>query len=105
MWEDIIALPLPRVQVLYCVTTAITHYGRGIAYAALGDLESAIGRERELYRVARKKTIPPTRKDCPNLITDVLKVADAMLDGEIQYRQRGFDRAFESLRMAIHKVR
>lgn len=60
----------------------MTHYGRGIAYAAMGDLENAT-RERELYHVA-KKTVPPTRKDFPNLISDVLKVADAMLDGEIQ---------------------
>ncbi|KAJ5121702.1 TPR domain protein [Penicillium atrosanguineum] len=100
MWKEIIALPLPKDQALYCVTTTMTHYGRGIAYAALGDLDNAT-RERELYHVA-KKTVPPTRKDFPNLITDVLKVADAMLDGEIQYRQGDFDKAFESLRKAIH---
>ncbi len=85
---------------MYCVTTTMTHYGRGIAYAAMGDLENAT-RQRELYHIA-KNTVPPTRKDFPNLISDVLKVADAMLDGEIQYRQGDFTKAFESLRRAIH---
>lgn len=38
MWKEITALPLPKDQLLYCVTTTMTHYGRGIAYAAMGDL-------------------------------------------------------------------
>jgi tetratricopeptide (TPR) repeat protein len=66
----------------------------------MGSLDNAT-RERELYHAA-KMTVPPTRKDFPNLITDVLKVADVMLDGEIQYRQGDFDKAFESIRKAIY---
>ncbi|KXG47782.1 Tetratricopeptide TPR2 [Penicillium griseofulvum] len=100
MWEEIKNLPLPEDQALYCVTTTMIHYGKGIALAAIGDLENAY-KERELYHVAAK-TIPPTRKDYPNLISDVLKVSDAMLDGEIQYRQGKYEQAFESLRKAIH---
>lgn len=76
------------------------HYGKGIAWAATGDLKLA-GKERDLYHAA-KKTVPPTRKDFPNLISDVVKVADAMLDGEIQYREGDYEKSFESLRKAIH---
>lgn len=71
----------------------------------VGGLGECDKRARAISRSEEKKIVPPTRKDFPNLITDVLKVADAMLDGEIQYRQRGFDGAIESLRRAIHKVR
>lgn len=100
MWEEIKSLLLPEDQALYCVTTTMIHYGKGIAWAATGNIENA-DRERQLYHAAAR-TIPPTRKDYPNLISDVLKVADAMLDGEIQYRQGDFEKAFDSLRKAIH---
>lgn len=101
LWEEIKSLPLPADQALYCVTTTMTHYGKGIAWAATGDLEKA-DQERNLYHAAAE-TVPPTRKDFPNLIHDVLKVATAMLDGEIDYRRGYYDRAFKSLREAIHQ--
>ncbi|KAJ5102634.1 TPR domain protein [Penicillium argentinense] len=99
MWEEIDNLPLPADQALYCVTTTMFHYGKAIAWAATQDVEKAI-QERDLYYKAAK-TVPPTRKDFPNLISDVLKVANTMLDGEIEYRQGNYARAFESLRKAI----
>jgi tetratricopeptide (TPR) repeat protein len=99
MWKEIINLPLPLDQDLYCVTTVMTHYGKGIAHAAMGNITEA-EQERELYHAAAKR-VPPTRKDFPNLIVDVLKVATAMLDGEIQYRRGNFTSAFEYLREAI----
>ncbi|EYE98287.1 TPR domain protein [Aspergillus ruber CBS 135680] len=100
MWEEIKGLPLPEDQALYCVTTTMIHYGKGIAWAATGDLERA-DKERGLYHTAAK-TIPPTRKDFPNLISDILKISDAMLDGEIEYRSGDYNKAFASLRKAIH---
>ncbi|OGM45665.1 TPR domain protein [Aspergillus bombycis] len=100
LWGEIKNLPLPDDQDLYCVTTTMTHYGKGMAWAATGNLPEA-DKERELYHAAVKR-VPPTRKDFPNLISDVLKVATAMLDGEIEYRRGNYDRAFEPLREAIH---
>ncbi|KAE8140702.1 hypothetical protein BDV38DRAFT_289816 [Aspergillus pseudotamarii] len=100
LWDEIKNLPLPHDQDLYCVTTTMTHYGKGIAWAATGNVPEA-DKERELYHAAAKR-VPPTRKDFPNLISDVLKVATAMLGGEIEYRRGNYDRAFESLREAIH---
>ncbi|KAJ5308727.1 hypothetical protein PENANT_c013G07167 [Penicillium antarcticum] len=75
------------------------HYGKVIAWAATGDLGKA-DTERDLHHAAAK-TIPPTRKDFPNLITDVLKISDAMLDGKIEYRRGDYDKAFEILRRAV----
>ena len=100
MWEEIKNLPLPKYQALYCVTTTMIHYGKGIAWAATGDVEKA-EQEQALYHAAAK-TIPPTRKDFPNLISDVLKVAAPMLDGEINYGRGDYKTAFEKLREAIH---
>lgn len=101
MWDELVALRLPDDKDLYSVTTVMTHYGKGIAYAATGNT-SAAEHERELFREAAKR-VPPTRLDYPNTIVDVLKVAKAMLDGELEYRKRNFDRAFDSLRLAIRE--
>ncbi len=40
-WDDIIAAPLPADQDLYCVTTAMTHYAKGVACAATGRIAEA----------------------------------------------------------------
>ncbi|KAE8324320.1 hypothetical protein BDV39DRAFT_195206 [Aspergillus sergii] len=95
-------LPLPHDQDLYCVTTTLTHYGKGIAWAATGIVLEA-DKERELYHAAAKR-VPSTRKDFPNLISDVLKVATAMLDGEVEYRRGNYGCAFKSLCEAIRHV-
>lgn len=99
MWDELIALPLYDDKNLYCVTNVMTHYGKGIAYAASGDIKNA-EKERELY-LAASKLVPVSRRDYPNTIVDILKVADAMLDGELEYRKGNFDKAFEHLREAI----
>ncbi|KAJ4129113.1 hypothetical protein NW768_007644 [Fusarium equiseti] len=99
MWEEILELEIPKDKDLYCVTTVMRYYGKGIAYASLSKLVEADS-QRELFREAAKR-VPDSRLDYPNRIVDVLKVATAMLDGEIEYRRQRYDVAFESLREAI----
>ncbi|KAJ5120624.1 uncharacterized protein N7515_010012 [Penicillium bovifimosum] len=99
MWDEIIALPLPSEPDLYCMTIATLHYAKGVAYAATGHLSSA-ERQRELFRTARK-LVPETRLDWPNKCVEILGVAAAMLDGEIEYRHGNYKVAFEHLRRSI----
>ncbi|KXH44128.1 TPR domain-containing protein [Colletotrichum simmondsii] len=99
MWEELKAMPIPVEKDLYCVTIAMRYYGRGIAYAATGNVQLADD-QRFQYKQAIQN-IPESRLDFPNKITDVLKVATAMLDGEIEYRRGNYENAFESLRQAI----
>lgn len=40
-WAELIRAPLPPDPDLYCVTTAMLHYGKGVAYAASGAIRSA----------------------------------------------------------------
>lgn len=101
MWAEIKALALPTDQQLYCTTTVMIHYGKGIAYAATGDIVNAV-KERELFDAARSR-VSPNRRDYPNLITDILGVAEAMLDGELEYRRGNFIQAFEHLREAVKR--
>lgn len=99
-WDAIKAYELPHDQELYCVTTAMAHYAKGLAWAVTGQLDKA-DEERVMYHAAAKR-IPPTRKDFPNTISDELKVSTAMLDGEIEYRRGNYSLAFQRLREAIH---
>jgi tetratricopeptide (TPR) repeat protein len=98
-WEDLIAESLPEDQDLYCTTAATVHYGRGVAYAAKGQLAQAHA-EREAFTAAYGR-IPASRYLFNNTSRDILAVAGAMLDGEIAYRQGQFDLAFSHLRRAV----
>ncbi|KAJ4264210.1 hypothetical protein NW762_005404 [Fusarium torreyae] len=99
MWAELKKLEPMGDKHLYCVTNVFRHYGKAIAYAATNELAQA-DREYELFEQA-SHLVPPTRLDFPNKITDILKVATAMLGGEIAYRRRNYEIAFNKLRVAI----
>lgn len=99
MWDELKVKELPHDQSLYSGTTAMTHYARGIAFAATGDVASAKA-EQQLFHQAWDR-VPETRRAYNGKIIDVLEVAGAMLEGEIEYRCANYDKAFEALRRAI----
>lgn len=98
-WDDILAQKLPEDQNLHCVTTAMLHYARGVALAATEHVEEA-EQERALLHAAAKR-VGPTRMTYTNKCLDLLEVGKAMLDGELEYRKRNYDVAFEHLRRAV----
>ncbi len=98
-WDDLIAEPLPSDKSLYCTTNATLHYGKGVAHAAKGQLAQAKA-ERDEFAAAYA-TVPESRYLFNNTSRDILAVAEAMLDGEIAYREGLFDEAFANLRRAI----
>lgn len=98
-WNDVLAVPLPEDQELYCVTTAMTRYARGVALAALGDVRRA-EEERTAFRAAVER-VPDSRTVFNNTCRDILQVASAMLDGELEYRKGEHESAFASLRHAV----
>ncbi|KAK0387665.1 hypothetical protein NLU13_3910 [Sarocladium strictum] len=100
-WSDLIELPLPHDQELYCVTTALILYAKGVALAAKGRVEEA-----EQQRALFLKAVPrvkPTRTLFNNQCVDILGVAEAMLDGELEYRRGNFETAFAHLRESISR--
>lgn len=98
-WAEILAEPLPADQELYCVTTALTHYAKGVAYAATGQVSRALA-ERDAFTSAVTR-VPESRTVFNNTCLDVLAVAAAMLDGEIEYRRGDYETAFAALRRAV----
>lgn len=105
-WKDIIALELPQDQELHCVTTAMIHYGKAIALAATIKATSkghipAAEAQRVLFQKAVKR-VPESRTLFNNKCIDILAVASAMLDGELEYRKGKFQLAFFHLEQSIH---
>jgi tetratricopeptide (TPR) repeat protein len=98
-WQDIIGASLPGDPGLYCVTTAMMHYAKGVAYAATGRIAEAAEHRRRLADSAAR--VPASRTVFNNTCIDILQVAAAMLDGELEYRKGNHDEAFARLRRAI----
>jgi tetratricopeptide (TPR) repeat protein len=98
-WQELINTPLPDDADLFCVTTAMTHYARGVAHAASDDIERASD-EQVHFRNAIAR-VPDTRYLFNNSCLDILAIASEMLDGELEYRRGNHDEAFAHLRRSI----
>jgi len=98
-WADILDLPEPSDPDLYCVTVAMRHYSRGVALAATGRVAQAEA-ERVRFRAALDR-VPESRTIFNNTCRDILAVAEAMLDGELEYRKGNHEAAFAHLRRSI----
>src|SRR5258708_12720069 len=98
-WREIIAQELPKDTALYCTTTAMMLYAKGVAHSVLGEIAEA-EKMRAAFRAARAR-VPDTRRVHNNTIVDLLAIAEEMLTGELEYRRGNFDFAFSHLRRAI----
>ena len=98
-WHEIVDEPMPDNPDLYCVSTAMHHYAKGIAYATLKDFTAA-EREREAFGVALAR-IPEERLFFNNSAQSILGVGEMMLNGEVEYHKGNYDVGFASLRQAV----
>ena len=99
-WEAIIAEPFPEDKELYCNTTAMLHYAKGIAYATLAEFAAADD-EVAAFAVAKGK-LHKHRYIFNNTCADILEVAEAMLQGEVAYHKGNYAAAFTHLRQAVY---
>ena len=100
-WHDILDLKLRPDTTLYCVSNAMTLYAQGVASAALSRVEHA-KQFREQFQDAISR-VPKSRTLFNNRSLDILAIAAAMLDGEIEYRAGNYDAAFTHLHTAIER--
>lgn len=96
-WDALLALDEPRAELP--ITRIMRRYGRGIAYAAKGDVPAA-RREQSLAREARAK-LDPNAMMAINPAGEVLAIADFLLEGEILYREGDVEGAVSKLRAAV----
>jgi tetratricopeptide (TPR) repeat protein len=95
-WDDILREPAPPTYLP--VTTAFWRFARGVAYAAQGKVADA-EREQVEFRAAVQK-VPPDALMAINRAHTVLKIADHVLSGEIDYRRGRIDEAVRELAAA-----
>ena len=98
-WQEILDEPLPDDPDLFCVTTTLWHYAKGIAYAVLGEIENA-AQEQQLFQQALAN-LPAERIIFNNECREILTVAEAMLAGELEYRRQNYADAFAHLRRSV----
>ncbi|OEU99216.1 hypothetical protein AN217_16915 [Streptomyces qinglanensis] len=99
MWQEIIDAELPRDSELYCVTTAMMLYAKAVAHASAGQVGVA-ETQRGLFEAAVER-VPQSRMLFNNTCRDILAVAAAMLEGEVEYRKGNTEEAFAALRRSI----
>jgi tetratricopeptide (TPR) repeat protein len=99
-WQEIVDEPLPVDPDLYSMTTAVWHYAKTIAHAALENVAAAEQQRALFYQAVAR--VPETRYLFNNTCLDVLKIAEQMLNGEIEYRRQNYDTAYDHLRQAVH---
>jgi tetratricopeptide (TPR) repeat protein len=98
-WEAILDEPFPPDRELYLYTTAAMHQARAVALANLGRHDEAAA-ERQLAIVAREK-IPDEWMVFNNTAIDVLKVGEAMMDGEIAFKADRIEEGLDYLRRSV----
>jgi tetratricopeptide (TPR) repeat protein len=98
-WQEILDEPFPADAELYSFTTALLRYARTVALANLGRITEAEA-EHEAFGAARD-AVQDDRMMFNNPCSEVLKVAEAMLLGELAYKAGRVEEGLEHLRMAV----
>jgi tetratricopeptide (TPR) repeat protein len=98
-WREIIAQDLPADRTLYCSTTAMMLYAQTVAHSALGHIAEA-EKTRAAFMEAKPR-VPESRRVHNNTVRDLLEIAQAMLDGELEYRRGNHEVAFTHLRRSV----
>jgi tetratricopeptide (TPR) repeat protein len=75
------------------------HYARAVAHSALGNVAEAEA-EKAAFVAARAR-VPDSRRVHNNKVVNLLAVAEAMLNGELEYRKGNYDAAFAHLRRSV----
>ena len=99
MWAELLREPKPPADLL--ATVAFWHYGRTVAYSALGRVTEAMS-EFDSLKGAYDAT-PEGRLIGNNGARTVLEVGLAMAEGELEYRRGHSKRAFTLLGEAVKR--
>ena len=74
------------------------HYAKAVAH--FGARQCRRGQEKALFTAAKTR-VPESRRVHNNYVVNLLDVAEAMLNGELEYRKGNHDAAFAHLRRSV----
>ena len=98
-WDEIIAMTFPEDQDLYCFTTAMMWYAKGVAYSNTKDIGKAEVARKNFNKA--RSNVKKSRALFNNTASAVLRVASFMLEGEFLYRRGNLKVGIEQLRNAV----
>ena len=98
-WKELINQALPDDQALYCMSTAMNYYGKGVAHSVLGNVDAALAAQEQFEGAAKR--VPRERHIHVVSCEAILGVAREMLAGELEYRRKNYSTAFAHLRQAV----
>jgi tetratricopeptide (TPR) repeat protein len=98
-WREILEQKLPVDRDLYCSNVAMIQYAKAVAHSALGNVAGAEAEKTSF--MAAKARVPDSRRVHNNKVVNLLDVAEAMLNGELEYRKGNYDVAFAHLRKSV----
>lgn len=96
-WNEALALPMPDAKAT--VLTALFHFGRGVAHAALGAGADA-GRDRAAFQAAKQR-VPADAMIGYNPAAAVFLVCDAVLEARIAAASNNLDSAIRAWEKAV----
>jgi len=96
LWQEITEEQFPDNQALYPITTILLHYAKTIGDAALGDIDTAREHKRQFETLY--ETVPDWHIVANNPTRNILKVAEAMMNGELEYHAGNHDLGYQYLR-------
>lgn len=98
-WHEILAEPAPPADLLY--VRGIWHYARGLALLRQGNIDSAQLELTFLQQIVSDPAVVDLKIFDVNKISQILKIAQAMLEGEISAAQQNYDAAIDHLKHAV----
>ena len=106
-WEDIVSRPVKNGDI-HPSTVATSYYARAIAYAVMGKSKEAEDERTKFYNALQNKAI----EKCflfnnvmhdPEQHRGILDVAEAVMNGEVEYHKGNFQDAFKHLHLAVER--
>lgn len=98
-WNELTKLAPPECPELRPIGMAMHAYAQGVAHSALGQIEMA-EQSRDAFMAASER-ISEDAIFLSNTVRDMLRIGEAMLDGELEYRKQNYAEAFSKLRLAV----
>lgn len=97
-WNELLNLPQPPKSMQ--ITKALWHFGRGVAFASLGNLDQAI-EEQKLF--LKESEVPSSTKYGYNYASQIFKLAQYYLDAKLAEAKNQSAGVIESLQKAVNE--
>lgn len=98
-WSDILQEPEPPADLLY--PTGVWHYARGLAFLRQGKVDPAQLELTNLKQIISDPAVADLKIFDLNEVTQILKIAQAVLEGEIAAERSDYETAVTHLKRAI----